>query len=171
MIEFSSITFITSLKTFTKHRVAILKFSDCTVIIPSCKVIIGRYDTMQSSSNQSMHISTISQAIILMYEYLDKISNSPNYKRINGTLPNYLNEHLILNNKRHSRNTKYSSTNAVCPKYKRETEGGRSFAVSATRLWNSTPIEIRKLNSVACFKKNMFAKIFKEQQFLHHFII
>ena len=67
--------------------------------------------------------------------------------------------------------SRYSSTNAVCPKYKRETEGGRSFAVSATRLWNSTPIEIRKLNSVACFKKNMFAKIFKEQQFLHHFII
>jgi len=93
------------------------------------------------------------------------------YKRINGTLPNYLNEHLILNNKRHSRNTRYSSTNAVCPKYKRETEGGRSFAVSATRLWNSTPIEIRKLNSVACFKKNMFANIFKEQQLLHHFVI
>ena len=93
------------------------------------------------------------------------------YKRINGYLPNYLNEHLILNNKRHSRNTRYSSINAVCPKYRRETEGGRSFAVSATRLWNSTPIEIRKLGSVACFKKNMFAKIFKEQQCLHHFII
>ena len=55
--------------------------------------------------------------------------------------------------------------------YRRETEGGRAFAVSATRLWNSTPIEIRKLDSVACFKKNMFAKIFKEQQYLHHFII
>ena len=71
------------------------------------------------------------------------------YKRINGYLPNYLNEHLILNNKRHSRNTRYSSINAVCPKYRRETEGGRSFAVSATRLWNSIPIEIRKLDSVA----------------------
>ena len=93
------------------------------------------------------------------------------YKRINGYLPNYLNEHLILNNKRHSRNTRYSSINAVCPKYRRETEGGRSFAVSATRLWNSTPIEIRKLDSVACFKKNMFAKIFNDQQCLHHFII
>ena len=93
------------------------------------------------------------------------------YKRINGYLPNYLNEHLILNNKRHSRNTRYSSINTVCPKYRRETEGGRSFAVSATRLWNSTPIKIRKLDSVACFKKNMFAKIFKEQQCLHHFII
>lgn len=42
------------------------------------------------------------------------------YKRINGRLPNYLNEHLILNNKRHSRNTRYSRINAVCPKYKRE---------------------------------------------------
>ena len=71
------------------------------------------------------------------------------YKRINGYLPNYLNEHLILNNKRHSRNTRYSSINAVCAKYRRETEGGRSFAVSATRLWNSIPIEIRKLDSVA----------------------
>ena len=79
------------------------------------------------------------------------------YKRINGYLPNYLNEHLILNNKRI--NTRYSSVNAVCPKYRRETEGGRrSFAVSATRLWNSTPIEIRKLDSVACFKKNMFVR-------------
>ena len=28
-----------------------------------------------------------------------------------------LNEHLILNNKRHSRNTRYSSINAVCPIY------------------------------------------------------
>ena len=93
------------------------------------------------------------------------------YKRINGCLPNYLNEHLILNNKRHSRNTRYSSINAVCPKYRSESEGGHSFAVSATRLWNSTPIEIRKLDSVACFKKNMFAKIFKEQQCLHHFTI
>ena len=35
--------------------------------------------------------------------------------------------HLILNNKRDSRNTRYSSINAVCPKYRRETEGGRSF--------------------------------------------
>ena len=93
------------------------------------------------------------------------------YKRINGYLPSYLNEHLILNNKRHYRNTRFSSINAVCPKYRRETEGGRSFAVSATRLWNSTPIEIRKLDSAACFKKNMFAKIFREQQCLHHFII
>ena len=37
------------------------------------------------------------------------------YKRINGYLPNYLNEHLILNNKRHSRNTRYSSIKNLMP--------------------------------------------------------
>ena len=56
------------------------------------------------------------------------------YKRINGYLPSYLNELLILNNKQHYCNTRFSSINAVCPKYRRETEGGHSFAVSATRL-------------------------------------
>ena len=94
------------------------------------------------------------------------------YKRINGTLPNYLNEHLILNNKRHSRNTRYSSTNARFVLNIKEKQ--KEDALSLFRQQdceNSTPIEIRKLNSVACFKKNMFAKIFKEQQFLHHFII
>ena len=75
------------------------------------------------------------------------------YKRINGCLPNYLNEHLILNNKRHSRNTRYSSINAVCPKYRRESEGGRSFAVSATRLWNSAPIEIGETRFCSMFQK------------------
>ena len=37
-------------------------------------------------------------------------------------------------------------------------------------MWNNLATEIWQ-DSVACFKKNMFAKIFKEQQRLHHFII
>ena len=78
MIEFSSITFITSLKTFTKHRVAILKFSDCTVIIPLCKVIIGRYYAILKQSEHA-YLHNQPSNIMLMYEYLDKISNSPNY--------------------------------------------------------------------------------------------
>ena len=41
------------------------------------------------------------------------------YKRVNGMLPNYLNDHLVLNNKRHSRDTRFATINAVCPKYKR----------------------------------------------------
>ena len=81
-------------------------------------------------------------SVALFYEQhkIDKCIKM--YERINESLPNYLNEHLILNNKRHSRNTRYSSINTVCPNYKRETEEGRSFAVSATRLRNSTAFSI-----------------------------
>ena len=44
------------------------------------------------------------------------------YKRINRILQSYLNEHLIIDNKIHSGNNRYVNINAVCPKYKRETE-------------------------------------------------
>ena len=55
-------------------------------------------------------------------------------KRINGSLPGYLNDHLVLNNTQHNRSTRYASYNSICPYYKCETEGGRSFAVSSARL-------------------------------------
>ena len=59
------------------------------------------------------------------------------YKRINGSLAGYLNEHLVI---KHNRSTRYASFNSICPYYKRETEGGRSFAVSAARLLNNVPL-------------------------------
>ena len=48
------------------------------------------------------------------------------YKRIHNNLPSYLGDHFILNNVRNVRNTRYTYAhfNAVCPRYKRETEGG-----------------------------------------------
>ena len=71
----------------------------------------------------------------------------------------------------HCYDTRYATINAVCPKYRRETEGGRSFAVTATKLWNNLPLHTRKLDSVTCLKKNMFARIFKEQLTLKHFVV
>ena len=82
-----------------------------------------------------------------------------------------LDDHLVINHKRHSRNTRYANFNAIFPKYKRETEGGRTFAVIASRLWNNVPLSTRKVDSVACFKHNMWSKIFGDQQFLHYFHI
>ena len=72
------------------------------------------------------------------------------YKRINGTLPTYLNDHIIINNNRHARNTRYANINIVCPKYRRETEGGRTFSVYAAKLWNSVQLDIRKADSLPC---------------------
>ena len=74
------------------------------------------------------------------------------YKRINASLPNFLNEHLVIHNTKHNRSTRYARYNCICPNYKRETEGSRSFAVSATRLWNNVPLSTRRLDSVNSLK-------------------
>jgi len=93
------------------------------------------------------------------------------YKRINGSLPNYLNEHLTINDTQHNRSTRYASYNSIYPYYKRETEEGRSFAVSATRLWNNVPLNTRKSDSVKSLKTHLFKTIFTAQQHLDHFRI
>ena len=50
------------------------------------------------------------------------------FKLIQGTLPNsYLIKHFTVNNQVHSRKTRYAKLNLVCPKYIRETEGGKSL--------------------------------------------
>ena len=80
------------------------------------------------------------------------------YKRINGTLPVYLNDHIIINNNRHARNTRYANINIVCPKYRRETEGGRTFSVYAAKLWNSVQLDTRKADSLPCLRTTRLAE-------------
>lgn len=85
------------------------------------------------------------------------------YKRIHGGLPGYLNDHIVVNNQRHSRNTRYSNSNIICRSYNREKEGGRTFAVTSTRLWNVLPLDLRNKDSLMSFKNNMWNSIFKHQ--------
>ena len=53
----------------------------------------------------------------------------------------------------------------------RETEGGRTFLVTATRQWNNSPLNTRTIESLNCFKNNLRSDILKDQGFLHHFSI
>ena len=93
------------------------------------------------------------------------------FKRIHGVLPSYLNEHILINNSRHSRTTRYSNFNVLCPRYNRETEGGCTFLVTGTKIWNELPLRIRMADSIRCFKHNMWTNIFSQQQFLSHFCV
>ena len=105
------------------------------------------------------------------YEENKIISCSLVFKLIQGTLPNYLNEHFTVNNQVHTRNTRYAKFNLVCPKYIRETEGGKSFLVRACKLLNNLSLELRRKDSLPEFKKSLFNVIFKEQLSLNHFSI
>jgi len=87
------------------------------------------------------------------------------YTRINDSLQNYLNEHLVINNTQHNRRTRYARYNSICPYHERVTEGGRSFAVSAARLWNNVPLNARKLDTVKPLKTKLCKTIFAAATF------
>ena len=72
------------------------------------------------------------------------------YKRLNGVCPDYMLELLKRNIDIRSteRQCRYGSLNLICPKYKRESEGARTFQVSATRFWNLPPNEIKCSSSL-----------------------
>ena len=67
------------------------------------------------------------------------------YERLNGVCPDYMLELFKRNIDIRSteRQSTYGSLNLICPKYKRKSEGARTFQVSASRFWNSPPNEIK----------------------------
>ena len=75
------------------------------------------------------------------------------YKRIYGLTPDYIDNILVRNADLHLRTTRHSNVNLVCPRYKRESEGGRTFQVSATKLWNTIPTNIKKRVLIIFFTK------------------
>ena len=62
--------------------------------------------------------------------------------RLQGNCPSYVYDLLKCNADLHTCSGRYSALNLVCPRYNRESEGGRTFSVSATRPWNSFPMNL-----------------------------
>jgi hypothetical protein len=91
------------------------------------------------------------------------------FKSINGETAPYLRETLKLNLEQHCRNTRYAEVNFICPKYKRETEGGRTFSVTTIKLWNSRlPLNLRRHLNVRIFKNKYVEILHAHQQSLSH---
>ena len=79
------------------------------------------------------------------------------YKRVHNYItPIYLNSLLVRNSESHNRATRHSNINLVCPKYKRKTEGGRTFTTRTIKDWNCMNANIRNNGSLASFKHNVF---------------
>ena len=118
-------------------------------------------------------INTMHQVLIFLdcqgHVWQIKFSCINTGSRDGGNLHNYV--HKQHNSQQHSRVTRYSNINFICPKFNRVTEGGRSFAVSTCQLWNSLSLDLRNAVSLESFKNNYRNILFKEQQELHHFIV
>ena len=84
-------------------------------------------------------------------------------KRLQGNCPSYMYDLLKCNADLHTRSGRYSALNFVCPRYDRKSEEGRTFSVSATRLWNSLPINLKKGTWVTSFRKAIYSHfVFKQ---------
>ena len=91
----------------------------------------------------------------------DTRSNSVNHFKL-GWLPFY-------DAFKETRSGRYSALNLVCPRYNRESEGGRTFSVSATRLWNSLPLYIKKETRVTSFRKAIYSHFLTRYNDVDHF--
>ena len=95
------------------------------------------------------------------------------YKRFHGNCPLYIKDMLTSNADIQTRSSgRYSQRNLVCPRYNRVMEGGKSFQVSTSKLWNSLPPHIKTSDkSVGNFKKELFNYFFNKYNDIDSFSI
>ena len=77
-----------------------------------------------------------------------------------GSCPAYMYDLLKFNADLPTRTGRYNKLNLTCPRFNRETEGGRSFSVFATRLRNQLPIDLKKRRQQLLFPERPFIDIF-----------
>ena len=71
-----------------------------------------------------------------------------------GQCPEYIGKRLVRVSDISTRTSRFGNITVRYPKYNHETEGGRTFLISTTKLWNSTPTDIRCSTSINAFKKD-----------------
>lgn len=82
------------------------------------------------------------------------------YKALNGSSPVYISELLSYSNP----NRLLRSSNKCLlqvPASRTSSHGDRAFSISAPRLWNTLPLDIKKAESVQTFKKLLKTHLFK----------
>jgi len=91
-------------------------------------------------------------------------------RRIIGECPSYLTQMLIRNTDVNGRTSRHGQLQLVCPRFKRESEGGRSFSVSTSRLWNIMPAHFKNQPNLTSFKNSIFKHFMDSYKELDHFI-
>ena len=92
-------------------------------------------------------------------------------KRLYGDCSVYMSQMLLRNADINERVTRHGLKNLVCPRFKLESEGGRSFIISSTRFWNSLPNGLKTLQGLMTFKTAIFQQFNDKYKDIDHFSI
>ena len=76
-------------------------------------------------------------------------------KCLNGQYPEYSGSRLEQVSDLFTRTSRYGAVTIRFPRYNRDTEGGKTFLITAAKLWNSLPVNIRSSTSINAFKQNL----------------
>ena len=75
------------------------------------------------------------------------------FKCVKGLAPSYLTARFNKRSTVHDKDTR-NKDSLIIPHYK-STSGQRTFSYRGIRLWNSFPIELRELNEIGRFKREL----------------
>ena len=64
----------------------------------------------------------------------------------------------------HDRSTRFSNLNFNCPRYKNETEGGRTFTVRSIKEWNNLDKDLKELKSAKALKMKVINGLLSKQK-------
>jgi len=73
--------------------------------------------------------------------------------RLQRQVPEYLETKLIRTSDVSTTATCHPRKAILCPRYNRESEGGRTFIAKAVKLWNSLPDKLKDCPNVKSFMK------------------
>ena len=116
-----------------------------------------------SKTKKSDHITPVLAALHwlpIKYRIVFKILLIT-FKALNGLVPNYICE--LLHQYQPTRSLRSSTQNLLSvPRTHTTTYGDHAFSVSAPKLWNSLPTEIRLSTSLSSFKTSLKTFLFKQ---------
>ena len=93
------------------------------------------------------------------------------HKRLYGDCPAYMSQMMLRNADINERVTRHGLKNLVCPRFKRESKGGRSFTICSIRFWNSLPNGLKTVQGLSTFKKAIFQHFNDKYNDIDHFSI
>ena len=83
------------------------------------------------------------------------------FKAIHGLAPKYISDLVVINSSMYNLRSADSLFLSVPHINTKRTLGDRAFTIAAPKLWNSLPVELRQINSIFAFKRQLKSYLFQ----------
>ena len=83
------------------------------------------------------------------------------FKAIHGLAPKYISDLVVIKSSTYNLRSADSLFLSVPHINTKKTLGDRAFTIAAPKLWNSLPVELRQINSIFAFKRQLKSYLFQ----------